>query len=104
MPTKKIADINQEKGAAGWGYTEQRCLHQEHNPPSMMAFSPGVWQHTCPGCGRSVVFTVHPSHMSTKDDLVVQSRVRPIDCTVHRSAEKDDGINPMHAFGYGRGD
>lgn len=34
------------------------CLNPEHNPPSMIVLSPGTYQHTCPGCGYSVQFTV----------------------------------------------
>jgi hypothetical protein len=46
MPTKKIADI------------AQPCTHPDHDPPKYMVFKPGVYEHTCPGCGRVVQFTV----------------------------------------------
>lgn len=34
------------------------CLHTEHYPPSMIVLAPGVYEHTCPGCGFSSRFTV----------------------------------------------
>lgn len=34
------------------------CKHPEHNPPGMMVFEPGRYRHTCPSCGRAIVFTV----------------------------------------------
>lgn len=45
-PTKKIADA------------PVPCFHPEHDPPSMMVFEPGTYEHTCPSCGKKVVFTV----------------------------------------------
>jgi hypothetical protein len=37
---------------------EKPCMHPEHNPPSMIVLSPGTYEHTCPGCGNTVIFTV----------------------------------------------
>lgn len=34
------------------------CQHPEHNPPNMMVFKPGMYEHTCPGCGKTQIFTV----------------------------------------------
>lgn len=34
------------------------CLHSEHYPPSMIVLAPGIYEHTCPGCGFSSRFTV----------------------------------------------
>lgn len=34
------------------------CRHPEHNPPGMMVWSPGMYEHTCPGCGNKQIFTV----------------------------------------------
>lgn len=42
----KIADI------------PQPCLNPSHFPPSMISLPPGVYQHTCPGCGHTTTFTV----------------------------------------------
>lgn len=44
--TRKIADL------------PAVCRHREHNPPSMQVFTPGVYEHTCPGCGASQTFRV----------------------------------------------
>jgi hypothetical protein len=43
--TKKIKDF-------------KPCLHPMHNPPSLMVFSPGEYEHTCPGCGNTIRFSV----------------------------------------------
>lgn len=48
MPTRKIADSPLTK----------MCRHPEHNPPGMQVFEPGTYEHTCPGCGHKMVFTV----------------------------------------------
>jgi hypothetical protein len=34
------------------------CLHPEHNPPGMMVFEPGEYEHTCPACGKITRFVV----------------------------------------------
>lgn len=34
------------------------CLSPEHNPPSMIVLEPGVYEYTCPSCGKTVTFTV----------------------------------------------
>ena len=35
------------------------CVHPEHNPPTHIVLQPGVYEYTCPGCGRVVRFTVN---------------------------------------------
>lgn len=57
------------------------CRHPEHNPPNMRVFEPGVYEHECPACGKTQTFVVRGVSLSA-----------------------DDGTNPMHAFGHGRGD
>lgn len=34
------------------------CRHPSHNPPGHMVFQPGVYEHVCPGCGHTQIFTV----------------------------------------------
>ena len=75
MPTRKIKDLKRFNP----------CMHPEHDPPSMMVFEPGVYEHECPACHRVITFTVHGTYCMSD---------RPV----------DDGTNPMHAFGHGRGD
>jgi ribosomal protein L37AE/L43A len=48
MPTRKISDL--PKG--------DTCRHPDHDPPTMMVLSPGVYEHECPSCGRKIVFRV----------------------------------------------
>lgn len=45
-PTEKIADI------------QPPCMCPDHKPPSMVAWRPGVYKHTCPSCGAVMIFTV----------------------------------------------
>ena len=47
MPTRKIADS-----------PPRPCRHPDHNPPGMRVFKPGTYEHTCPACGKKLVFTV----------------------------------------------
>lgn len=48
MPTKKIEDFK----------PQDICRHPEHLPPTMMVWEPGVYEHTCPSCGKVTRFTV----------------------------------------------
>lgn len=50
MPTRKIRDLYN---------TEIPCRDPEHNPPSMMVFEDGIYEHTCPSCGKVQRFTVN---------------------------------------------
>lgn len=34
------------------------CLSPEHEPANMVVRSPGTYKHTCPSCGKAVIFTV----------------------------------------------
>lgn len=38
---------------------EKPCLHPEHEPPMHIVLEPGTYQHTCPGCGQKIEFTVN---------------------------------------------
>jgi len=53
MPTRKIRDVEEFR----------TCTDPEHNPPSMMVFQPGVYEHECPRCGRKIEFTVRSKYM-----------------------------------------
>lgn len=52
MPTKKISEPDNP-----WGLNAP-CVHPEHNPPNMMVFEPGTYEHECPSCGVKTVFVV----------------------------------------------
>lgn len=45
------------------GDVPQPCRHPEHEPPSMIVLPPGIYMHTCPGCGREMTFTVYGTNM-----------------------------------------
>lgn len=46
MPTRKIGDA------------PKVCTDPSHDPPSHMLYEDGVWEHVCPSCGATKVFTV----------------------------------------------
>lgn len=73
MPTRKISDIEE--------HPHVMCRHPEHNPPSMMVFKPGVYEHECPACKRTVQFTVHANHMwrGTEDVFSGRQEVHYVD-------------------------
>jgi hypothetical protein len=59
MPTRKIDD----NFAPGFS----PCSHPEHDPPSMMVFENGLWEHICPACGHRQVFRVSKPTLATGD-------------------------------------
>jgi len=48
MPTKKIADLPKSS----------TCTHKDHDPPMYQHFEPGIYEHTCPSCGKTTRFTI----------------------------------------------
>lgn len=56
MPTRKIA----EPDTGPW-VAHLHCRNPDHNPPNMRVFSPGTYEHTCPGCERKITFVVRGS-------------------------------------------
>lgn len=52
MPTRKIADLPKH----------ETCQHPEHQPPSMMCYPPGVYEHECPSCHKVQRFVVRESY------------------------------------------
>ena len=56
MPTRKISDLPKQ----------ETCRDSEHDPPKHMVYSDGVYEHTCPSCGRVKQFTVrNPVYRAT---------------------------------------
>lgn len=55
MTTRKIKELD------SWDTTI--CRNPNHNPPGMMVYQPGLWEHTCPSCKRSFTFIVRPNHL-----------------------------------------
>jgi hypothetical protein len=53
MPIKKIKNPDSWNSKMGGP-----CLHPEHKPPQHMVFEPGTYEHTCPACGKKIVFVV----------------------------------------------
>lgn len=53
MGIRKIADLP----------AHETCRDSEHNPPTHIYLSNGVYEHTCPSCKHTMQFTVrHPSY------------------------------------------
>ena len=48
MSTRKIADLKRK----------DTCRDPEHEPPKMMVFEEGIWEHICPSCGKRQTFRV----------------------------------------------
>lgn len=49
MPTRKITEPNDRSP----------CRDPEHEPPSMMVYANGLYEHECPSCGAKNVFRVN---------------------------------------------
>jgi hypothetical protein len=55
MTIRKIADAPQTTTMGGWSLP---CQSPEHNPPAQLVLEPGLYEHTCPRCGRVMQFSV----------------------------------------------
>ena len=52
MPIEKLPDeINYRSNP-------KMCLDPDHNPPDNISLEPGAYKHTCPSCGKVVVFSI----------------------------------------------
>jgi len=56
MPTKKIADLP----------SRGECQSKEHSPAIHLFLESGIYEHTCPKCGKVTRFTVQEKE--TYDD------------------------------------
>ena len=55
-------------------------MHPEHNPPSHMVYTDGVYEHTCPSCGHVQTFTVlNPSLRWSSGGYHLRQDVEPDD-------------------------
>lgn len=59
MPTKKIADLPKSTN----------CMNKEHEPPASQYFEPGIYEHTCPACGKITRFVVPEKQILYDDEL-----------------------------------
>lgn len=62
------------------------CQNREHNHPSMMVFQPGLYEHTCPGCGRSSRFRVDGFTEALVEHLRFAIKERDAACRTARAA------------------
>jgi hypothetical protein len=56
MPLRKLPDP--EQWPSVWTAEKKTCFHPEHDPPTMILLEPGLYEHTCPGCGRVTTFRI----------------------------------------------
>jgi predicted RNA-binding Zn-ribbon protein involved in translation (DUF1610 family) len=55
MKKEKRGGFKKVPDPLGTGHT---CSHPEHNPPGQIVLPPGLYEYTCPGCGRSIVIRI----------------------------------------------
>ena len=56
---KRDNDLPRKSGLRKIGNApEPVCRHPEHNPPMHIHLEPGTYEYVCPGCGRTVIFSV----------------------------------------------
>jgi len=53
MPLKKLSELPDH----------ETCRHPEHDPPMHIVLRPGIYEYTCPACGRSITFRVQPASL-----------------------------------------
>lgn len=65
MPTRKVKDID--------GWDAKICRDPDHNPPTMMVYQPGVYEHECPSCHRTFTFVVRSNHLADMSGKIWKS-------------------------------
>lgn len=55
MPTNKIRDLDRQ----------EMCVHPDHLPPLHKILPPGVYEHICEGCGRTIEFIAKGHHWTS---------------------------------------
>lgn len=53
MPIRKI----EEEPTKSW-FPKQACRDPEHDPPTHIVLEPGLYEHECPSCQRTVRFRI----------------------------------------------
>jgi hypothetical protein len=54
---KKIKDFDDPEYRK---FFPKPCRHPEHNPPQFIYLEPGIYEHTCPGCGAVATVVIPP--------------------------------------------
>ena len=57
MPLRKLPDPEPNVWPT-WTGQKKTCHHPEHDPPTMILLEPGMYEHTCPGCGHVTTFRI----------------------------------------------
>lgn len=60
MTIRKIADYPDKKWWGDFNFETRKCNNTDHDIPNMLHLAPGTYEHTCPGCGETKTFTIHP--------------------------------------------
>lgn len=50
MSVRKISDVDR--------WMKGMCADPQHKPPQMISLPPGIYEHVCPTCGKSVQFRI----------------------------------------------
>lgn len=66
---KKIADLPDSPIYRGLPKEKFPCHHPEHNPPTHIVLSPGIYEHTCPACGKTKEVIIRPTMELSKEEL-----------------------------------
>lgn len=62
--TKRIAETRKQGGTRKIADAPPPpCRDPEHEPPKMMVFEPGTYEHICPTCGKKTIFTVSAAYL-----------------------------------------
>jgi hypothetical protein len=68
MPTRKINPTESVQPVP--------CFDADHNPPSMMVYEPGTYEHTCSGCKRVIIFTVNGFSYVRSTDRIIKEIIK----------------------------
>jgi len=44
---------------------KEQCHNPEHDPPKMMVFEPGSYEHECPGCKMKQYFRINKGTLAS---------------------------------------
>lgn len=59
MPTRRLPDDPNDPWVKLRGLP---CRDPDHNPPTMMVYEPGLYEHTCRACGQVQRFGVQRTY------------------------------------------
>ncbi len=88
MPIRKIADLPE---------TPDRCTDSDHHLPFHIVLEPGIYEHTCPSCGKRTVFVTPSQSWRRQDDWFEPTKFKFEGVKTGRF----DASKPNESNGYG---